>query len=193
MRTQPLPAPLVALTAPGPVTEPATVVRSAGVSVTLLPAMPSGVVASAMKMLRGSSRNSPAMPAGARRSTMPSSTKSDWPETSMKPPLPPDAPPRAESVPRISVRSVLLTTISPPWPLPEASALIVAPRATVVRAAMVWLCPRPVVPTSTWPPPVPPEASMRAAAATVTCPVAWSATRPPRAAASPVAVSVPSR
>ena len=111
----------------------------------------------------------------------------------MKPPLPPVAPPRAVSVPRISVRSVLLTMISPPWPLAVASARIVAPRSTVVRAAMVWLRPRPVLPTSTRPPPVPPEASMRAVAPTVTWPVACNATRPPAWPAPPVASSVPSR
>ena len=143
-------------------------------------------------MFCGSISNSPLAPAVARRSTVPKTSSAPWPEISTKPPLPPAGPPRAESAPYISVRSSELMTSMPPSPAPVASARISAPRSTTVVRAMVWLRPRPVVPTSTVPPPAPPEASMRAVPPTVTRPLPCSAMDPPRWSAPPVAEIAPS-
>ncbi len=112
----------------------------------------------------GSSSSSPVRPAGARRSADPWKTSSWRPDTSAKPPSPPETPPRAEIVPAKSVRPSAQTITSPPVPVSCASAEIVAPLATLVECAfrtpgsLPWSPP----PISTVPPPSPPDASTTA-------------------------------
>ncbi len=88
-------------------------------------------------MFVGSRSQSSARPATAPASTAaPSSTASVFlPEVSTKPPLPPCGPPRAVIVPPNTVALSDHTITVPPSPWRVASAVIVAPAATVASRA----------------------------------------------------------
>ena len=73
-------------------------------------------------MLRGSSSNLPATPAGAATSTLPTKSSTSLPETSTLPPSPAAAPPRALMAPWNRVAPSAHSTTWPPWPACVASA-----------------------------------------------------------------------
>ncbi len=82
----------------------------------------------------GSSKSVPIFPAAAVKSTVPEN-RSDLPDTSAKPPLPPNAPPLAEMEPPKRVTSSDQTITVPPSPTVVASAKIEAPVPTKVLLA----------------------------------------------------------
>ena len=98
-------------------------------------ALPSWLPPEALSVMRrsvGSSSSVPVAPCGARRSTLPDRAMFFWLETSAKPPLPPWAPPRADSAPAKRVVSCDHTVTVPPSPWSRASACSCAPAATEV-------------------------------------------------------------
>ncbi len=101
------------------------------------------------------------------------------------PPLPLCLPPRAVSLPAISVSCVLSTVTRPPLPLALASAEIRAPAAMAVRpdvpagAAPVPRARMRVVPSAIVPPPAMPEALICAPPATDVVWLAMTTTSPP--------------
>ena len=122
----------------------------------------------------GSSNHKPLRPNGAWVDTLMPSTRSRWPEVSMRPPSPPLMPPSARRVPATEVTPVgwpksLQATTVPPLPLLVALASSTAPDSTVVVRAWPregWLfCQLP--PTKIWPPPPSPRASSWAPAFTL--------------------------
>ena len=156
-----------------------------------------------MSMLPGSKVTPPTVPCGARASTAPPQRKPFSPDSSIAPPLPASAPPRALKPPSISEPSVLSTVMMPPSPDVVASAAMRAPAATVTNLAVRALTVVPptararVVPMAMVPPPVAPEASILALAATRTRWLAvatiWPPLVPPRADNAPVTIALPPR
>ena len=155
-----------------------------------------------MRRLSGSRRKRPAAPLGADRSTLPVRLMSLWLDTSAKPPSPPSEPPRAEILPACLVLFCDSTVTLPPLPDFTASADRVAPASTVTLSDQV--PERPVLlPMATSPPPLLPEASMRAffftaisAPVATTVPPVCPSPRPPASTVPPmltVPVSPPDR
>ncbi len=145
----------------------------------------------------GSIRMRPVRPLGAAVLTPPPRLPSIWPDSSTLPPSPPWLPPRAETVPSITVLPPDRTVTWPPLPRMRALAERRAPGSTTVLAVVAWprsaglVARASVAPTPTIPPPAPPSALIRAVLATVSAPVAFSATWPP-APAPPSAATRPS-
>ena len=142
-------------------------------------------------MLYGSSSHVPARPSGADRSIASGRASSQPPEVSMKPPLPPAAPPRALKLPKARVAASLHRMILPPSPEPRASAVMLASRPkNTARAfgtdASLPSCP----PPSNTSPPLPwPETSTRAPSST---PISRPSSRTcPPLPVSPRALTVP--
>ena len=75
----------------------------------------------------GSSSHRPARPRGAAALTAAGRASSQPPEVSMKPPSPPNGPPRAEKSPKARVARSLQTMMRPPSPCTVASASSRAP------------------------------------------------------------------
>ncbi len=148
---------------------------------------------------KGSSRIVPGMPIGAETLIDPVNENPWLPDTSTNPPSPPCGPPMAAMVPAMLVDVVDRTVTRPPSPFPRALAAIVAPACTVTLAAVRFaVTPGPpaarfnVVPIATRPPPVWPEASIRAPDATVTLPFVLTSILPPFVpAATPIASNWP--
>ena len=123
----------------------------------------------------GSIRMVPAGPFAAPTSMAPVSARPPDPETSTVPPAPPFGPPRAMRVPAAVVCLDDITRTMPPCPWRVALADTREPGAIPVTAAVMpaaW-------PIATCPPPVVPEAEIRAAAAMLTVPVAAISMAPP--------------
>ncbi len=115
-----------------------------------------------ISMWSGSNRTLPSSPAGAPTSTRERDVSRLFPETSTKPPSPPDGPPRAVMRPSTSVLPSDQTITSPPSPSTVASAATVDPAETSVLSAVGKspdVAPRSGPPTRTTPPPSLPEAS----------------------------------
>ena len=86
--------------------------------------LPPLVAAPVMVTSAGSSSHRPAAPWGAEALTLIPATSSQWPEVSIRPPLPPCAPPRALMRPWARVVSLAHSTTVPPRPVLMASALM---------------------------------------------------------------------
>ena len=137
-----------------------------------------------MVRLVGSIVSRPVFPAGARVSTPPVMLRPVLPLTSIWPPLPPSAPPRAERCPANTVCSVDSSAIAPPLPVRPPLALMRAPAATSTpRAVPGGIPPAPcasaraaVVPSATVPPP---RAEMCAVDVIDTVSLAFITTVPP--------------
>jgi len=165
---------------------------------TSVPAVRAALITNAapplMVMLVGSSSHLPLAPFTADASTKAvSPTSRSAPEVSIKPPLPPAAPPLAKMLPLKSVVPSDHTTAVPPLPLSIALTSMVAPCSTVTLAARAipaapWAFP----PILTVPPPILPLASIFAPDATLMSPVVATVTVPPFwPAALPEASMVP--
>ena len=144
----------------------------------LLPAAAAWV----MMISVGSMRIEPFAPEIAETSTAPVRLKPLSPETSTRPPA---ETPLAVMVPAMAVDCVLSSAMVPPCPALPASALIVAPFATVTADAAGAVTALPpaaranVVPSAMVPPPALPDAVILAPLATATLPVPVISILPP--------------
>ena len=132
-----------------------------------------------MVIFSGSRRRVPQTPSGARRSAIPEYLNTCLLETSTKPPLPLEEPPRAEISPAKSVNRSDHNTTLPPSPSSSASTeMWVLASAMRVWADCSWPCPKKSPPIRINPPPASPLALIEAPSRTISEPVI--STCPPR-------------